>query len=37
MTRALDAVITLLCPMVLVPLMVPSAAAAGLRPRHWSA
>ncbi|GAB3866119.1 hypothetical protein GCM10027610_117790 [Dactylosporangium cerinum] len=36
MTRARDAVITLLCLMVLVPLMVLSAAAAGLHPRHWS-
>jgi hypothetical protein len=36
MTRARDAAITLLCLMILVPLMVLSAAVAGLHPRHWS-
>ncbi|GAA3206982.1 hypothetical protein ACFO1B_19675 [Dactylosporangium siamense] len=36
MTRARDAVITLLCLMILVPLMVLSTALAGFDSRHWS-
>lgn len=36
MTRVRDAVITLICLMILVPLLVLSTAMAGLSPRHWS-
>src|SRR5262249_28971528 len=36
MTRVRDAVITLICLTILVPLLVLSTAVAGLSPRHWS-
>jgi hypothetical protein len=36
MTRVRDAGITLICLVILVPLLVLSTAVAGLHPRHWS-
>ena len=36
MTRVRDAISTLICFMILVPVLVLSTAAVGLKPRHWS-